>query len=188
MAPDDATWGWFTEDQLVVRHPDGRMVDVGWYPDNDPAGRFRLEELASPRAVEQAGDPFGLCTLTVTAAGAVRLVNRSRGHERVFEEAAADWVVTTLRKLLDDAGFPSTPRHPIPGGPTRMLWDDDRREADLDTAVGLPRGGHVAGVPRPVPSQPSSPPRRHQVLCGGSGAAGPLSTAQNRRSAGEVDA
>ncbi len=172
LAPDDPIWGWFTQDQLAVRHPDGRTIDVGWYPDCDPTGRFRLlvvasdsardwleplheEELATPRAVEEAvlricggvpappappapripeevgyaagseydpGDPFGLCTLTVTAAGAVRLVNRQRGRERVFEETAADWVFTTLRKLLDDAGFPSTPRHPIPAGPTRMLW------------------------------------------------------------------
>ncbi len=174
MAPDDPKWGWFTEDQLVVRHPDGWMVDVGWYPDNDPTGRFRLvvlagdsaqhwrqepvyqEELASPRAVEEAvlricggetasparpapeevgyaagseydpGDPFGLCTLTVAAAGAVRLVNRQRGRERVFHEDGRGLGVHDPAKTARRRGVPDHAEASDPGGTDPDAVDDDR--------------------------------------------------------------
>jgi hypothetical protein len=42
LAVDDARWGWLTEDQLWAEHPDGRTIDVGWYPDNSPTGRWRV--------------------------------------------------------------------------------------------------------------------------------------------------
>ncbi|MGF1600209.1 MAG: hypothetical protein ACFCVK_25455 [Acidimicrobiales bacterium] len=41
-AADDGRWGWLTEDQLVVEHPEGRIIDVGWYPDNHPTGSWRV--------------------------------------------------------------------------------------------------------------------------------------------------
>lgn len=281
LAPDDPRWGWFTEDQLVVRHPDGRVLDVGWFPDNAPGGRFRIRLLdgrapgedvwtRSPRevlrrvgevcgrvpsltervlrehvahhragrprrvafpplvvleawrddpdpvpadvveglidmwlihpafdpdpgpvtrvrtAVEAAhrygspqlsavterrgrgvllaglagvlrrlpvggrgdwdelgyaagsehdpGDPFGRCTLTVRADGAVTLVNVARGAERRFTGRCAPPVPGRLARLLDAAGFPRVPEHRIPPGPTRRLWtfaDGHRTDAPV---------------------------------------------------------
>ncbi|HHO51395.1 MAG TPA: HEAT repeat domain-containing protein [Deltaproteobacteria bacterium] len=45
LALDHPHWGWFTEDLLRVVHPSGRSIDVGWLPDGDPRGRFRLTVL-----------------------------------------------------------------------------------------------------------------------------------------------
>jgi hypothetical protein len=30
------------EDLLQVVYPDGQILDVGWYPESDPAGEFRV--------------------------------------------------------------------------------------------------------------------------------------------------
>jgi hypothetical protein len=42
LDPADPVWGWFTDDLLAAKHPDGWWLDVGWLPDGDPAGRFVL--------------------------------------------------------------------------------------------------------------------------------------------------
>lgn len=39
--PRDA-WFWFLEDLAYFRRDDGVGVDIGWYPDQDPAGRYRV--------------------------------------------------------------------------------------------------------------------------------------------------
>lgn len=42
LAVSDEWWGWFTEDLLQLAHPAGVTLDVGWFPDGDPTGTFRL--------------------------------------------------------------------------------------------------------------------------------------------------
>ena len=32
----------FKEDLLQVTYPDGQILDVGWYPEGDPEGEYRL--------------------------------------------------------------------------------------------------------------------------------------------------
>lgn len=44
LAPDSPDWVWFSEDLLQLAHEGGELVvDVGWYPDGRPQGRFSLK-------------------------------------------------------------------------------------------------------------------------------------------------
>jgi hypothetical protein len=40
LAPGDEAWGWFTESLLLAEGPGGLGLEIGWYPDADPRGRF----------------------------------------------------------------------------------------------------------------------------------------------------
>lgn len=44
LGPDD-DWFWFLEDIAYYRHEDGTGIDIGWYPDQNPAGRYRVEHV-----------------------------------------------------------------------------------------------------------------------------------------------
>ncbi|MBL8930809.1 MAG: hypothetical protein JNL54_11850 [Kineosporiaceae bacterium] len=44
LGPGD-DWFWFLEDIAYYRRNDGVGVDIGWYPDQNPAGRFRVEHV-----------------------------------------------------------------------------------------------------------------------------------------------
>jgi hypothetical protein len=44
LDPDD-DWFWFLEDIASYRRDDGTGVDVGWYPDQDPSGHYRVEHV-----------------------------------------------------------------------------------------------------------------------------------------------
>jgi hypothetical protein len=44
LGPDD-DWEWFMEDIAYYRRDDGTGVDIGWYPDQNPAGRYRVEHV-----------------------------------------------------------------------------------------------------------------------------------------------
>lgn len=41
LGPDD-DWYWFLEDISYFRHDSGVGVDIGWHPDQDPAGCYRV--------------------------------------------------------------------------------------------------------------------------------------------------
>jgi hypothetical protein len=44
VAPGDPAWAYLNQDLLQVEDRDGQMlIDVGWYPDNDPAGTFAIK-------------------------------------------------------------------------------------------------------------------------------------------------
>jgi hypothetical protein len=44
LGPDD-DWFWFVEDISYYQHVSGVGVDIGWYPDQNPAGRYRVEHV-----------------------------------------------------------------------------------------------------------------------------------------------
>jgi hypothetical protein len=68
------------------------------------------------------GDPFGLCVLTLRSGGAADLANRHRGRERHHHATLAPGVFDQLLGHLRHAGFPETPTHVVPPGPTRRVW------------------------------------------------------------------
>jgi len=42
LAPDSPDWVSFTEDLLQIGNEGNVVLDVGWYPDGSPSGRYRL--------------------------------------------------------------------------------------------------------------------------------------------------
>jgi hypothetical protein len=42
LAEDHDYWNWMNEDILQLRHPGNILIDVGWLPEGNPAGCFKL--------------------------------------------------------------------------------------------------------------------------------------------------
>jgi hypothetical protein len=66
-------------------------------------------------------NPFGQCVLTLTPNGRVRLDNRRFGSSRSWVAWVDLSILVELVELLNAAGFPVVPAHPIAPGATRTL-------------------------------------------------------------------
>ncbi len=79
------------------------------------------------RVVHESGsefdpaDPFGLCILDLRSDGTADLLNRRRGETRTYHATARSTVFDRLVAQLREAGFPDTPGHDLPAGPTRRV-------------------------------------------------------------------
>ncbi|WP_094265748.1 hypothetical protein [Paludifilum halophilum] len=43
LSPDDENWLLFTQDLLQLHCGEDLLLDLGWYPEADPSGQYRLE-------------------------------------------------------------------------------------------------------------------------------------------------
>jgi hypothetical protein len=62
------------------------------------------------------GDSRGKDLLVIRADDTFRMDNRFRGAARAWTGSLADGSFAALVRLLEEAGFPDVPRHPVPGG------------------------------------------------------------------------
>ena len=85
----------------------------------DRTGDFMLEYTCGSE--HDPANPYGRCVLTLYADGRLTLDNRVRGQNRSWGATVEPGVVDRLVALLDAAGFPAVPLHPVAPGATRVL-------------------------------------------------------------------
>ena len=115
LAPEDEGWGWFTESLFLAEGPGGVVLEIGWYPDSDPQGRFVVTLLAAdpngglvwdpPRERRETRD-VGEAVETAVGWAAWFAQSIPQEPQALFARLAdhhPPWVAPTLTRLLPPA-------------------------------------------------------------------------------------
>jgi hypothetical protein len=132
LAPGDPAWVYMNQDLLQVENRDEQMlIDVGWYPDNDPAGTFAIKVVveedwqrpiatARTRSLGELADRLEMLLLKPPQIPTERLVERLVGGTAESRCAAAEALAQRRAIEALDAISAAMKAEPAGGGYQRL--------------------------------------------------------------------